>query len=152
MFYALYEPLCEAKSHSERVQIVEAHLLRRLDDIPKTTHYILAQQALALVNTRRNDYIQTLMGQSGYSRRTLERLFQRSIGIAPQEYVNMLRFFHTFKTLSQGTSDTLTRLCYDAGYYDQAHFVRYFHRFTGFSPTAYLKRFSDNPYYATFLD
>jgi AraC-like DNA-binding protein len=44
-----------------------------------------------------------------------------------------------YQTLARRQSISLTELAYRSGYFDQAHFIKDFKRYTGMTPKQYLK-------------
>ncbi|MGE3545428.1 MAG: helix-turn-helix domain-containing protein [Kofleriaceae bacterium] len=78
----------------------------------------------------------------GLSERQLERRFRDRVGMSPKRFVSLRRFERAVELAI--SSRSLTRAAVEAGYYDQPHFNREFRRFTGMTPSAWL-RMSD-PY------
>jgi len=78
--------------------------------------------------------INELERRMGYSRRYLHALFLREVGLAPKRLSSVLTFERLYRRFSQQKS--VTQLKHDALelFYDQAHFIRNFRRFTGFAP------------------
>lgn len=72
--------------------------------------------------------------------RTLNRWFHEEICIAPKKLAQIARFhaslyhLHAFEEKS---------FYFDFGYFDQAHFIREFKKFTGFTPKKYLQYTSE---------
>ena len=68
------------------------------------------------------------------SQRQVRRLFNQFIGKSPKTFIQILRFQ---KLLQDSPSVRLMlekKLYFDAGYYDQAHFIKEFKRFHGTTP------------------
>ena len=57
-----------------------------------------------------------------------------NIGISPAAFTSVIRFNRSLH-LVLNTRSSLTSIAYDCGYYDQAHFIREFKRFTGIVPS-----------------
>jgi len=72
------------------------------------------------------------------SLRQLERRFRAQVGITPRLFANVIRFRSVFDRLNGHERPDLASLANDAGYFDQSHMNRDFHRFLGLSPSAYL--------------
>jgi len=74
-----------------------------------------------------------LTNSYGVSERYLQKLFLDRVGIAPSAFFSVYRFN---KSLGQVLSSNLplTSIAYDCGYYDQAHFIKEFRKFTGITP------------------
>lgn len=76
-----------------------------------------------------------ILDEFGISSRTLENKFKDYIGITPKKYASMLRLRKALEYIQYHQKhQNLTRIAYDLGYYDQAHFARAMKSFTGFSP------------------
>jgi AraC-like DNA-binding protein len=81
--------------------------------------------------------VQELTRTANLSERQLQRLFGRFIGMSPKFYTRIIRFSYIFE-LIQENSPRLTDISYDAGYFDQSHFIRNFKAFTGEDPSRYM--------------
>ena len=68
------------------------------------------------------------------SQRQFERSFKEVAGFTPKLYARIKRFETTLNK-----SGSLTEIALDAGYFDQAHFIRDFKAFTGLQPRNYFK-------------
>lgn len=69
----------------------------------------------------------------GCSARTLERRFDRLVGISPKEFVRIRRFQLALRLAN--TIPTWATVAARAGYCDQAHLARDFRQFAGASPS-----------------
>lgn len=74
------------------------------------------------------------------SERTLHRWFNEGIGISPKNLAQITRF-HT--ALHHLHAQDEPGFYFDFGYFDQAHFIREFKKYTGYTPKSYLKYTSD---------
>lgn len=74
---------------------------------------------------------------AGVGSRQLERLFARLVGIPPATVGRILRFQGTLRTLMADPAIPLGDVASAHGYFDQAHFVREFRRFSGGVPRGY---------------
>ncbi|BBH64117.1 hypothetical protein ACTI_08020 [Actinoplanes sp. OR16] len=68
----------------------------------------------------------------GISRRRLESLFQREVGITPGMVARTARFQRAVRMLAAGTA--LPRVAADSGYADQPHLTREVHALSGLTP------------------
>ncbi len=92
--------------------------------------------------TRDHAAINRCSEQYFLSKRQFERDFKALTGLSFRSFIKLKRFencFHSIQT-RQCRSD-LTRLAYQSGYYDQAHFNRDFREFTGLCPKKYIRDF-----------
>ena len=71
------------------------------------------------------------------SRRELERKFNRYIGLSPKQLAKIFRL--QFALQCESESDLLTHLALDAGYYDQAHFIKEFSSIVNEKPSEYFR-------------
>lgn len=70
------------------------------------------------------------------SERSLERFCKENIGLSPKFYSRIIRLAHIFKLVNEDKNNW-AQLSYLGGFYDQAHFIKDFKRFTGEEPTKY---------------
>lgn len=78
-----------------------------------------------------------LAAEVGISVRHLERLFARDLGFAPKVVARILRFQRALRGLMADEHVALGTLAATTGYFDHAHFIRDFRRFTGGVPRGY---------------
>lgn len=71
------------------------------------------------------------------SKRNFERKFKDATGLTPKEFIQNTRFRNSVNQLK--SSNDLTDITYDCGYYDQSHFIHHFKEVTGVSPENYSK-------------
>ena len=74
----------------------------------------------------------------GTSQKSLERLFQKRLGLSPKKYCRLIRFFVATKLLN--TSLSRTQVAYECGFFDQMHFIKDFRKVTGMTPKDYLRK------------
>lgn len=95
-------------------------------------------RAIALIDEMRGEIdVATLCAKLNIEKRTLERNFQRFIGLSPKYYIRVKRL-HYFLCLHQSTQSKITDSAFDAQFYDQSHFIREFKAFTGSTPQAFF--------------
>jgi AraC-like DNA-binding protein len=129
----LEEKVMQARNNAERIQLIESFLCRKLqteDSINRVAHSAVQ----ALLDSCGQNTIHELAAQLQVNRRQLERKFSTATGMSPKQYSKLLRLQNAFKLIGQGTFQHLTELALEAGYYDQAHFIKDFREFTGVSP------------------
>lgn len=80
-----------------------------------------------------------LVQKSGYSHKHLIRLFKKHVGVTPKFFQRAARFNNALNNIhSQCGVINWTGISLDNGYFDQAHFIKEFRRFTGMNPGSYL--------------
>ncbi|WP_341501323.1 helix-turn-helix domain-containing protein [Gallaecimonas sp. GXIMD4217] len=96
-------------------------------------------QALALIQSARGQLsISTLAEQLGAGRRRLERQFKAQLGLSPKQYSRLQRVKGARRLLRSRGEHGLADTAYQAGYWDQAHFIRDFKAVLGLTPGQYL--------------
>jgi AraC-like DNA-binding protein len=74
--------------------------------------------------------------------RQLERVFLQYLGTGMKTFSRIVRINRTLRLL-RTTKDSMTFVAAEAGYHDQAHFIRDFRALCGTTPQCYLNRMSD---------
>ena len=91
------------------------------------------------------DIIPTL----GVSQRQLDRSFKKIVGVRPKYFASVLQLNKALEAMFANDEQYLTTLAQQAGYYDQAHFIKVMQKFFGQGPQAFLQ--SDDDLLSTFL-
>jgi AraC-like DNA-binding protein len=133
------ERLSEAETHPARIHIIEQFLMARLQPIQTDT---LVQSAIQQIQLAKgNIRISELAKQLYTSKSPLEKRFRKIVGASPKKFASIVRFNALLKDYNLEKS--LTELGYEAGYFDQAHFIHDFKVFTGETPEGYFAKKSD---------
>jgi len=83
--------------------------------------------------------IESAAAQTGVSRRHIERLFLRDVGLRAKQLARIARFQRAIRILAHEASPARgIRAAHASGYADQAHFIRDFREFAGCAPTEHL--------------
>lgn len=69
--------------------------------------------------------------------RYLQQLFQKYVGVTPKFFCRILRFSYIFRVIKED-KPKWADVVYEAGYYDQSHFIKNFKAFTGEDPGEYV--------------
>ncbi len=96
---------------------------------------VTVHQAVERILTCKGDIaIESVASTLHVSKRQLQRLFLRHVGVSPKKFATIIRFFYMFKTLIKTGTDDLAQKAYELGYCDQAHFNKAFKKFSNFTP------------------
>jgi AraC-like DNA-binding protein len=87
--------------------------------------------------TRGAATVDAMADAAAVSSRHLERLFARHLGVTPKTLARVQRFQHALGALMREPEGTLADVAAEAGYFDQAHFIKDFRRMTGGVPRGY---------------
>lgn len=135
--YNLEQKVVQAQDTKTRIAVVEAFLLSLLKT-KSTVDKIIQTTIDALVSSKGNISISSLLKNDLAKRRQLERKFTKQIGVSPKQLAKVIRLQAALKLLLHNESEKLSTIAYEGEYYDQAHFIRDFKDFTGTSPSTFL--------------
>jgi AraC-like DNA-binding protein len=101
-------------------------------------------QAAQLVARAQSDRTVTrseaLARQGGMSVRSLQRLFERYLGVGPKWVIRRARVQEAAERVATGGAVDWAALAVELGYHDQAHLIHDFKAQVGFTPAAYAER------------
>ncbi len=134
----LAEELYYLPDFERRTERIEAFLLEHLlaRKLRKFSFVKLATTFLSANNADTD--IAKVAQQLNTNYKTLSRTFYEVIGIAPKQFAQMQRFERALQLLCSQRQTNCTEIGYQAGYYDQAHFIREFKKYAHQTPTEYL--------------
>lgn len=132
----LEEKLCEAQNDVDKISIVEQFLISRLQ--PKPIDSLVLTAITLIYKSKGNIRIKELTSQLNISQSPLEKRFRQVVGASPKKFASIVRFKHILQ--SYRPNSFLTELGYEAGFYDQAHFIKEFKNFTGDTPEDFFKK------------
>ena len=136
----LFEKIINAKNNREKLEITEQFLIKRFSlAIYAENHFVETAQKTMYHSAGRVN-ISELSRIAGVSISCLERHFQRQTGLTPKSYSNILRFNSVFKFIREEGESKWHDIIYRCGYYDQAHFIKEFTKFTGETPKKFFHR------------
>jgi AraC-like DNA-binding protein len=131
----ILERLAEARSNRDRVDVVEAFLRRKLTN---TQPVALISNAIQLIKQQSGIIrIRDLAISLHISQDAFEKRFRTLIGSTPKQYASIIRLRNLIGKYPSYHS--LTEASYEAGYFDQSHFIKEFRLFTGRAPKDFFK-------------
>lgn len=131
----LEERLYLSKDNAGRVEITNQFLLGKLR--PGDEEFLFARRCVP--ELLRSGNIGRFVKDHRITYKTLERRFRKVLGLSPSEVIKINRFNNAVLTMYSCRYDSLTRVAYASGYYDQSHFIREFRHLTGFRPKDFLR-------------
>lgn len=130
------EKLAFAITDIQRIKIIEQFLLSQLKDVQADK---LVVEALKLIYQSKGTIrIKELSEKLFISQSPFEKRFRRVVGTTPKKFASIARFNVVLDNLTEAKS--LTEICYENNFFDQAHFIKDFKQFTGDTPEQF-KRF-----------
>jgi AraC-like DNA-binding protein len=143
----LREQLFEAATAERRFKILERFLLAQAN-LQFTPHAAVTYALRAFQQVPHTQTILEVSQQTGFSQKRFIQLFSEAVGLTPKLYCRVRRFQTVICVINRSVQDDSppdwAGLALACGYYDQAHFIRDFQAFSGFTPTAYLTRRGDS--------
>jgi AraC-like DNA-binding protein len=136
------EGLRNLEEIDQKATFIQEEFVRLLRKTPRHNALIeFCVRAIKLAHGR--VAIGELERKTGYSRRYLDLLFNRYVGLSPKALAGILRFQTFYRKWAQGLPfDSLKEELYDY-YYDQAHFTKEFKKMTGYSPQRFTLEVSN---------
>lgn len=129
------DQLSEAEKDEERIAIVEQFLIGMMHK-PETDPLVSA--ALQQI-TRQNGFvrIRDLRDQLCISKDAFEKRFRKVVGASPKHFASIVRMS---AIISQNRGrDELLNAAFEAGFFDESHFIKAFRQFTGQSPADFAR-------------
>ncbi len=80
-----------------------------------------------------------LQARTAVDKRTLQRLFQRYVGIGPKWVIKRYRLHEAIARVQAGATLDWAALALELGYFDQAHFIHDFRALIGQTPADYAR-------------
>ena len=132
----LFDRLMEQPSLPHKIAVLEEFLIRRLMMNRKSDQNLKLMEHLCdqVYNRDTTFNLQNLSSRYGFSERYIQKLFKNWIGLTPQKFFAVRRFNKSLELIRSST-EPLTSIAFECGYYDQAHFIREFKSYTGLTPT-----------------
>ena len=140
----LFDELEQAQDGPSMVAAFETHWTRRVLN-GRRREVVAFERLVDPVLT-----LSQLAREVGYSERWLQKRYREVMGVSFKQLQGNRRFLKMFQTLTalarSQTPISLARIAHDHGYFDQAHFIKEFHRYVGMTPSEYLRHtFGGNP-------
>ena len=129
--------LLKAAHVTERVRLLDAFLLQQLGKSLCPDPVVM--QAVQQITAHEGALtVQSLLQTLSVNERTLERKFKLHTGITSKHFSGIVRLNASAKRMQRmRVGDRLTGIAYESGYFDQAHFIREFRKYTGITPWQY---------------
>jgi AraC-like DNA-binding protein len=132
------ETLCEIllgkKSFAAKQKFIEV-LLHGITFKPMMKDSVYSRSTAIIESCHGRIKVDELATTLNVSPRTLERRFKENLGLAPKQFIRLVRFNQTMEKLKKhDTKTTYADIAYESGYTDQAHFINDFKSLSGISP------------------
>lgn len=121
---------------SDIITLIEAHLIKRLNSSKSQSQSVLIN-ILKAIHIKHEISIGDLSEKFNISIREIQRLFKTYVGVSPKVYMRINKIENAKNKIANNEFESLTQLSMDAGYFDQAHFIRDFKAFMEETPKKY---------------
>lgn len=139
----LLEQVMNAKSFAEQVEAVNQNLINKSKPEPSQ----LIQQIIEKIRQHKgNIQVQDLERFSGYTTRTLQRLFKNEIGLTPKGFSRVIRCQSAVYDINHRDHLVFSELAGDLGFTDQSHFLREFKKLLNITPLEYQNQVKSKTY------
>ncbi|NTZ16755.1 AraC family transcriptional regulator [Paenibacillus sp. JMULE4] len=115
------------------INLVESFIFERLPE-PDPNVGLVNDIVSAIREDRTLIKVEDAVRQTGLHKRTLQRLFDRYVGVSPKWVIRRYRLHDAAERMEQGDPPDWLELSSELGYYDQSHFIRVFKSIVGTSP------------------
>ena len=121
---------------AKAVELIERFLIARLFRHEAHT-FRRIEAALREINVNPETSVSRAAGIACLSERQFSRIFSENVGTRPKDFMRIVRFQRALHTMQIGPATSLAQLAAGCGYYDQAHMIREFREFSGYTPLEY---------------
>jgi AraC-like DNA-binding protein len=134
----------EGQEGARKIQLIRQHFLQKiLANKVKIASAPIGEE----INLRNGAVrISELAKRFGIGSRRLERLFRAETGLTAKMFARIVRFNYAKRMIERDPNIDLSRLTYETGYSDQAHFSKNFRELFDYSPADFklkLRKFSN---------
>lgn len=127
------EKLALTTTDIHRIAIVEEFLLSQLKDME--TDKLIVEAVKLIYQSNGTIRVEELNKKLHISQSPFEKRFRQVVGTSAKKFASIVRFNAVLENLN--TRKTLSEICYENNFFDQAHFIKNFKQFTGDTPEKY---------------
>lgn len=137
------EELFENKTIQGKVAVIENFLMGKYSPILHHDQLLICQ-GVQLIKQNRGQFSANVLAEKlMVTTKSLERKFSGLLGKTPKQYIKLVRFRETLNDFSRQKNRPLTEFAYRNGYFDQAHFIRDFKSFSGYTPGEFAAKYPE---------
>lgn len=124
------EKLSCAVSHTDKIKIIEQFLLSQLRE--RKEDKLIVEAVKIIYQSKGLIKIKELTQKLFISQSPFEKRFRSLVGTTPKKFASIIRFNAVLNDLEKPKS--LTDVCFEHHFFDQAHFIKDFKQYTGNTP------------------
>lgn len=130
---ALFEQFFYLRTLTEQIGLIEAFLLKRLNEI--TINADLYNSIQYLLQHCGCSPVRDICEYSAVSQRQMERLYRQYVGLPLKRVSSLIRYQNVWQEMISAPAFNIQDAVARYGYTDQAHLLKEFKRFHGITPT-----------------
>lgn len=128
----------QTRDNKKRAVLLEEFILTRFNLFGDSE--ILQKVIDHLMDFENEPSIEAIARAVNLSVRSLNRLFDKHLGISPSAFKKIARFRHSLKNkLFSERFKTLTEIGYESNFYDQSYFIKMYQKLTGSNPSKFFR-------------
>ena len=133
--HELQERVANVEGVESKVSMVQQFLLEQFS--ARSGDEIFEFCVRKIIDTGGKIQVSQIEKLTGYSSRWLNMKFQSRIGINPKNLCSIIRFQQIYSEWARTNFTSFNKTDVYSYYHDQAHFIKDFKRFTGYSPSRF---------------
>jgi AraC-like DNA-binding protein len=133
----LQEKLLNATTTNQMLSLLDDFIFSKISKSNAGERLVKYATEKIIDNPCRNILVE-IQNELCVTERTFQRIFEKSIGISPNQFRKINQFNQAFQQLNRQQFVSLSEVAFDNGYADQSHYIRVFKEFTNLTPKEYL--------------
>ena len=133
----IQEQLLNASSTAQILELLDNFLFNQITKV-KLDVRLLEYATNKIAQSPYYHILREVQDELCVTERTFQRMFERNIGVSPNEFRRICQFNNAFQQLNRQRNRSLAEITFHNGYADQSHFIRTFKKFTHMTPTEFL--------------
>lgn len=137
----LLDQMEESLDFGQRIAVISRYLLNQIHRSYGSAD-VVRYCTDKIINHQGNVHIGDLSKETGYSIRYLRILYHQHVGISPKELCEIIQFQNSFLQFAHLQKEkrefSLCDLAVEAGYYDQSHMNKCYHKMVGSLPQKFF--------------
>ncbi len=133
----LQEQLLNSVTASQMISVIDNYLCSLMQKNSRDNP-LIKYAVGKILNCTTTQVLSEIQKDLFVTERTLQRMFEKNIGVSPNQFRKIHQFNRAFRQLNNRQFQNLGNIAYDNGYADQSHYIRAFKEFTNITPKEYL--------------
>lgn len=135
--HSFQEQLLNAGDVEQMIKLIDQYFLSLIARI-RTDDQLIRYATQQIIEQPFKDVLLKTQKELFVTERTFQRLFERSVGLSPNQFRKINQFNKAFQQLNRRQFSSFADIAFENGYADQSHYIRTFKEFTGLTPKEYL--------------